>query len=132
MSEKILVVDDEKAYMELMVKHLTKRGYEVFGTIDPQEALKVFKEEGGFVVIVTDWMMPGMTGNELIIAAQEIDPTIQAIVITAYGEGIQTPTNIPGWGNFKHLDKPLYNISDLSHAVSYAIEFRQRLYPNKN
>lgn len=130
MNKKVLVVDDEKAYMNLMVSHLNKRGYEAVGTTDPKEGLEIFKKERGFAVIVTDWMMPELTGNELILAVQQIDPKVQAIVITAFGQDMQTPSSIPGWGNFKHLDKPLARMSELSEAVQKAIEFREKLYPD--
>ena len=131
MNEKILVIDDEEDYMQLMVVHLNKRGYNAVGFSDPKEALALFNKERDFVVIVTDWMMPGMSGNEIILRVQEIDPKTQAVIITAFGRNIKNPTRLPGWGNFPHLNKPLHKMTDLSEAVQYAIDFRAKLYPEQ-
>lgn len=127
MNEKILVVDDEKDFMLLMVRHLERNGYNALGATDPLHALEIFKKEGDFIVIVTDWMMPVMSGNDFILRAQEIDPMIQAIIITSAGESLRPPTGLPGWGNFRHLTKPLEKMSDLSKAVQFAIDFRSKL-----
>lgn len=129
MNEKVLVVDDNADYMQLMVRHLNRQGYNAVGRADPVEALALFKEEGDFMVIVTDWVMPEMKGDALIRAAQAFDPKIQAVIITAYAKGMKTPSGMGGWGNFKHLNKPLNKMSDLSAAVKYALDFRAVLYP---
>lgn len=129
MNEKVLVVDDNKDYMQLMVRHLKRQGYDVVGSSNPVEALALFKEEGDFMVIVTDWVMPEMKGDALIRQAQEFDPKIQAVIITAYAKGM-TPAGMEGWGNFKHLNKPLNKMSDLSKAVKYAIDFRAIVFPD--
>lgn len=130
MNDKILVVEDELTFMEMMVRHLKKRGYSVVGSSDPIEALEIFKKEGDFKVIVTDWSMPEMDGNQLIMAAQAIDPKVQAIIISTFESEVKGKSEQPGWGNFINLNKPLDRMSDLSYAVKMALEFRSMAFPD--
>jgi DNA-binding NtrC family response regulator len=85
MSKRVLVVDDEADFCRLMVLHLKRRGFDAVGTDDPQEAVTIVKEAGPgiFGVVVTDWMMPRMSGNELILNIVDIDPEVIPIAITA-------------------------------------------------
>lgn len=126
MRNKILVVDDEEDFLNLMLLHLKKRGFEAIGAPDGIVALEIFKREGDFAVIVTDWMMPNMSGNELVREAQNIDPNIQAVVITSASH-LRPLAGIPGWGNFPHLVKPLERMSVLSEAVQKALDYRNKL-----
>ena len=123
MSEKILVVDDEEDYLNVMMLHLKKRGYEVLGASDPFQALEIIEKRGfELSILVTDWMMPGMSGNELVRNAKKINPLIEAIVITAVGEmGL---TGKMGYGAFGYLVKPLKSMKELSLMVGQAIEKR--------
>lgn len=130
MSDKILVVEDEFVFMELMVKHLKKRGYTVVGSSKPLEALEIFKKEGDFKLIVADWSMPEMNGNQLIMAAQAIDPKVQAIMISTFESEVKGKSELPGWGNFTNLNKPLDRMTDLSYAVKMALEFRSMAFPD--
>lgn len=124
--DKILVVDDESDFLDLMILHLTKKGFNATGAPDGPTALELFKKEGDFAVIVTDWMMPNMSGNELVREAQRVDPKIQAVLITSASH-LRPLTGIPGWGNFPHLVKPLERMSELSNAVGKALKFRNSL-----
>jgi len=63
---RILVVDDEEAYRRLMAKHLERKGFEVESAGDGQTALAVLEGSEPFDVLVTDLMMPGMSGLELL------------------------------------------------------------------
>lgn len=130
MSGKILVVDDETEFMEIMCRHLKKWGYDTHGFLEPLKALVFFGKVGGFSVIVLDWDMPNLTGPQLVNKAQEIDSKTQAIIIMAFGENIRNGQNTgqPGWGYFKHLDKPLDQMTDLSDAVQTAIDFRAKVF----
>lgn len=121
---KVLVVDDEEDFLNLMLLHLRKRGFQATGATDPREALTILEEQvGKFAVIVTDWLMPNMSGNRLIRSARQIDPMMEAIMITSvYGMGSIAKL---GYGAFEYLDKPLKSMSALSEAVKRAIVFRE-------
>jgi putative nucleotidyltransferase with HDIG domain len=82
--EKLLIVDDEPAILELCTRFLTKEGYQVRAASNGQEALKTFGEEP-FDLLLTDIRMRGMSGFELIDAAKKKDPSIAIVVITGHG-----------------------------------------------
>jgi len=83
--EKIVVlVDDEISYIDLLEQLLSEHlACPVHGFTKPADALRAMP---GLNVglIVTDYQMPEMTGLELIGEVQKLDPTIPAVMITAY------------------------------------------------
>jgi two-component system, OmpR family, KDP operon response regulator KdpE len=70
MAERILVVDDEAQITRVLRTALTAQGYDVRAANDPEEALRTF-EEWAPDLMITDLMMPGMTGVELCRAARK-------------------------------------------------------------
>src|SRR5271163_782043 len=70
MAERILVVDDETQITRVLRAALSAQGYDVRSANDPVEALRVF-EEWVPDLMITDLMMPGMTGVELCRAARK-------------------------------------------------------------
>ncbi len=83
-SEKtILIVDDEAIIRDLCIKAI--KGYHLMEAGSGAEALDLF-DKGGIDVILTDVMMPGMDGIELLKQLKEKDPTIVVIVMTGFAE----------------------------------------------
>jgi DNA-binding NtrC family response regulator len=121
----VLVVDDEEDFLNLMLLHLRKKGFQATGVTDPEEALEILQaQQGEFAVIVSDWLMPRMSGNKLIRNARQIDPLMEAIMITSvYGMGSIAKL---GFGAFEYLDKPLKSMDELSETVMRAIIFREK------
>ena len=69
MLDKVLVVDDEEDYLNVMMLHLKRRGYEVLGAPNPFLALDIIEKQGsGISILVTDWMMPGNFLREINIS----------------------------------------------------------------
>ena len=79
----ILIVDDEAIIRDLCARAL--KGYRVVEAADGEEALQIF-EQGGIDVILTDVMMPGMGGIELLRRLKELEPTLVVIVMTGFAE----------------------------------------------
>lgn len=126
MDNKILVIDDDHDYLALMVMHLTRKGYQVESTTVVTSALELLGDRSNrFAVLVTDWMMPGMSGNNLVKLAKQIDPTIEAIVITAMGQmGLSGKLK---FGAFDYLTKPLNSMNELSEMVQRALNHRMKM-----
>lgn len=82
-AKNILIVDDEAIIRDLCIRAL--KGYGVMEARNGEEALAVFAK-GGVDVILTDVMMPGMDGIELLRRLKEIEPTIVVIVMTGLAE----------------------------------------------
>ena len=62
---KILIAEDENISRSLLKRTLEKWGYEVTATENGNEALEAF-QNNNFSIVITDWMMPGMDGIELV------------------------------------------------------------------
>ncbi|HMG27939.1 MAG TPA: response regulator, partial [Acidimicrobiia bacterium] len=79
----ILVVDDEPAIQDILTWSLTAEGYNVATASSGEEALTRFKEQD-FDVIVTDLVMPGLNGLDLLERSRVLNPRASVIVMTAY------------------------------------------------
>ena len=82
---RILLVEDEQDIRSLMVLHLRREGLELVEAADGDEALRAL-QQGGWSVLVFDWMLPGMNGLELIRAVRQQDPKTPILMVTAKAE----------------------------------------------
>ncbi len=121
---RILLVDDDLNILEVLKMRLELKGYEVVTASDPEEALALF-EEGDFDVVITDQRMDKMTGQELMLECQKIDPTTQIILFTAYGTIEQAVATVKA-GAFSYVTKPVDH-HDLALKIEKAIEKRDLL-----
>ncbi len=86
MSKKhILIVDDAKDILFLLMHSVKRLGpdYEVSTAMDGPSALKHIQNQR-FDLVITDYMMPGMTGLELVEKVHQISPDTQVVLMTAY------------------------------------------------
>jgi diguanylate cyclase (GGDEF)-like protein len=83
-ADRILVVEDHAATRMLLERILSKAGYEVTCAADGEEALEEFGKTF-FPVVITDWMMPGMSGIDLCrhMRKQELPGYVFIIILTA-------------------------------------------------
>lgn len=123
--ERVLVVDDNDAFRSLMATHLQRRSYEVESARDGLEALRVLREKGTFAVMVTDLMMPNMSGLELIREVRKFDEHLQVVVITAAATLETAISAMRADGAYDYLLKPLEVIGELSVAVERAAAHRR-------
>jgi len=92
---QILVVDDEPYVCDAVRMMLAFDGHQVETAASGKEALTAFAK-GKFDVVITDYAMPGMKGDELAIAIKSLSPEQPVVLITAYAEMLkseQTPLN---------------------------------------
>ncbi|MCD6173177.1 MAG: response regulator [Sulfurimonas sp.] len=80
---KVLFVDDEEDIREGTGIFLNKFFEDVTICSDGEEALKIFKKEGDFNLIISDILMPNMDGIEMMQEIRKINPDIFAIFLTA-------------------------------------------------
>lgn len=85
---RILVVDDERGIRLLLEKGLSGLGYEIQAVTDAKQALATFREHGHDLVI-TDIVMPGVTGWELVTYLRTIDTAVPIIVFSGYGRSLE-------------------------------------------
>jgi len=80
----LLVVDDEPELMAALCDAFREEGYDTTGFVDPAAALDTLRA-GGFDLLLSDMMMPGMNGIQLLQHAIEIDPNLVGIIMTGQG-----------------------------------------------
>lgn len=81
----ILVVEDEKLVRRGIEHMLAEREFEVIGVSNPNEALDVLRTRGDEIdLVLTDVILPGMSGPELVEAAREFVPGLSALFMSAF------------------------------------------------
>jgi CheY-like chemotaxis protein len=119
----ILVVDDEPLVCDAVKMMLTFDGHTVETANTGHEALGKF-QKGKFDVVLTDFSMPEMKGDELAAALKAQDPTQPVVMITAYAEMLQSSGN-PLTGVDFVLGKP-FLLENLREAITKATAARGR------
>jgi len=82
-SRRYLVVDDNQPLAENLAEILETSGAEVDVEIDPLAALRRLQARR-YTALVTDMRMPGLGGADLLAAARQSDPSLPALVVTAF------------------------------------------------
>ncbi len=100
----ILVVDDDSSILILATRAL--EGYRISAARDPNEALAIASQAPTLDLLITDFLMPSMTGSELVARIGELRPNVQVVVMTGHGN-ILEQENPPGWDRATHLPKPV-------------------------
>jgi signal transduction histidine kinase/ActR/RegA family two-component response regulator len=105
--ETILIVDDDAPLVPLAEEMLAALGYEAVGFDQSATALEAFRADPGrFDLVLTDDIMPEMTGTELADALHEIRPSLPVILMTAGGRPIPSH-RLQAAGIREVLRKPL-------------------------
>jgi two-component system response regulator PilR (NtrC family) len=115
---KILIVDDRSSMLELMKDILDREGYETVAVSSGDEALQQAKQ--AFDLLLTDIVMPGMGGMELIRAFQEASPNTASILITGHAS-VETARDAVDQGVYDYIVKPV-DREKLCSAVAKALE----------
>lgn len=86
-SERLLLVEDDRSVRELAERIFRERGYKVTATGEGREALRAFAAAPDEIdIVVTDLIMPGMSGRELVQAIHQIRPDLKALYVSGYTE----------------------------------------------
>ena len=112
---KILVVDDEPFVCDAVKMMLTFDGHEVETACNGKEALAMF-ENGKYDLVITDFSMPTMKGDELAAAIKAKSPKQPVVMITAYAEMLQSSGN-PLTGVDFVISKP-FLLENLREAIT--------------
>ena len=124
MTAKILVVDDEPlleyVILQLFRHQISTKELEFEFAINGVQALDKLKADGSFDLVLTDINMPEMDGLTLLENLPAIDPTLKAVVVSAYGDmpNIRIAMNR---GAFDFLTKPI-DFDDLKITINKTLD----------
>lgn len=117
--KKILVVDDEISVCKSIRQAIVTENYEVDTALSGEEALKKEKEKH-YDLIITDLMMPGISGLDLLKSLKKKRPEVNVIMITGY-PAIKTAVQSIKIGAFDYIPKP-FTPDDLRSLVLRAFK----------
>jgi CheY-like chemotaxis protein len=106
-SETILLVEDDEGVRRLLATTLARRGFRILDAAGPREALELFAEHGAEICLVlTDMVMPGMNGRELVTRLQTVRPELKVVYMSGYTNDVLIGTGAlrPGMA---FMQKPL-------------------------
>ncbi len=124
--KKILVVDDNTAFVELCMIILESAGYEVQGAYSGAQALSMLQQELPDLVLL-DVMMPGMSGFEVCRQARaEHDGSLQIVMYTADGRDATYQRSLEAGANgVLNKEVPVYEMANLLSSYLYPTEARR-------
>jgi two-component system response regulator HydG len=125
----VLVVDDDRANLDSVARIFQREGLATFSASNGTEALELLRKPE-VSVMVTDLMMPGMDGQELLKAARAIRPEVEVVLMTAYAT-VETAVAAMKDGAYDFITKPLKRHS-LVKAVQKALEKQALVAENKS
>lgn len=125
---KILLVDDEKPFVQTLMKRLKKRDVEIVAAYNGQEALERLAEDDSVEVVILDIKMPVMDGMTALKEIKSRYPLVEVIMLTGHAT---VETGIEGMkkGAFDYLMKPC-DMDQLIAKVQEAAE-RKRTHEQK-
>lgn len=117
MYEKVLIVDDEKDFLEAMGERISARGMDVTTSSSAEDALaKIDKET--YDAIILDFQMPGLDGIEALRAIKARKPELQIILLTGHAS-VQKSVEAMKEGAMDFIEKPA-DLDELTRKIKEA------------
>ncbi len=128
MKIRVLLVDDEKDFVETLAERLEVRGFEVKTCFSGNEALDLVQTHE-FDVIVLDVLMPGKDGIETLRDIKALNPLIHVIMLTGHGT-VETAIQGMKLGAYDYLLKPTETtelLEKITKAYTLKAEHEERI-----
>ncbi|MFQ5887586.1 MAG: response regulator, partial [Candidatus Hydrothermarchaeales archaeon] len=125
---RILITDDDVQIQKDLSEILGEDGYEVFSAGSGEEALEIMEREGAFDLVITDLMMPGMDGMELLTEIKKRNKDLPVVMVTAFAT-IDSAVEAMRKGASDYIAKP-FKINEVEMVAKRALEetrFREGL-----
>ncbi len=117
---KLLTIDDEVEFTDLIKNYFGPRGYEVYTANEGDEGLAMAKKEKPDICLI-DLKMPGLHGDEVLREILLDRPQAKCIMITASeGEG-KTRSKLIDMGAYTCFDKPITSLRELERKIEEAM-----------
>ncbi len=126
-SREVLVVDDEPDVRELLVEFLRSLDLKVASASDGRAAITAIEREPDrYWLILSDIMIPGADGLDVLSAAKAVNPALHVVIITGYAS-LDTAVKAVRLGAFDYLSKPftLGEIEMMIHRLGQRLELER-------
>jgi len=123
----VLVVDDEANILKVFAARLKRHGHSVLTSLTAEEALERLNRED-VDVLLSDYMLPGQSGMDLLGVARDSYPDLPVIMMTAYGS-IEMAVDAMKQGAYDYLTKPV-DYHEMCLLIDRALKERD-LVPSK-
>ncbi|MFO0596866.1 MAG: HD domain-containing phosphohydrolase [Myxococcaceae bacterium] len=124
--ERFLVVDDDATITEALSKVVASMGFAVVSHTDPRQAA----EERNIDLVITDFMMPHLSGVELLHKLKVHNPNAVRLLITAANDFKVAMKAVNDGEVFKLLSKP-WALADLRAAIDQSVQYARLIRENK-
>ncbi len=124
----ILLIDDEVSQLEALRHFLERRDHTVFTATDGETGVEVVRNQPVDLVF-TDLRMPGWDGHTVLRKIKALNPLVEVVVITAYGN-IEDAVEIMKDGAYDYLTKPV-DLDELETMLGRVSEKRQLVEENR-
>jgi two-component system response regulator HydG len=125
----ILIVDDEPGILDSLHKVFERESLRVITAHGGEEALDLLRREP-VSILLTDLVMPGMSGLDLLKASRSVSPETETILMTAYGT-VENAVEAMRQGAYDFVIKP-YKRAHVVRAVTKALEKRNLVQENRS
>src|SRR5690606_26324796 len=119
---KILIIEDDTAFCQMLQKFLTRQGFDVSSAYSIQEA-ETQLESSNFEVILSDVRLPKGNGVTLLPQVKKQSPTTQVILMTGYAE-VKTAVSAMKKGAFDYISKP-FTPEEMLTVINNALSIGQ-------
>ncbi len=120
---RILLVDDEIYFLDVLTKRMTRRGFKVTTANNGDEAVQVLRNND-FDIVVLDLKMEGMDGIEILKIFKKMVPDLPVIMLTGHGSQIAEEEGLK-YGVSDYLSKP-YEFEKLIRKI-YSLLNKDRI-----
>ncbi len=118
---RVLLVDDEKDFIQTLTKRLEVRGLTVSSATRGEDALNLTRQKN-FDIVVLDLSMPGMDGLETLKKIKAKDPEVEIVMLSGHGT-VKSSAEAIKLGAEDFLEKPV-DIQDLLDKIGEAKDKR--------
>ena len=125
-----MIIDDEEAILDIMAMTLADEGYDLHTASSAKEGLSILKKSPDFSLIISDQMMPGMTGVQFFTEAREICPNAMRVLLTGYADIDAIIQAINSGGIHLYLTKPWHK-DELLLSINQMLSKAELLIENR-
>ena len=111
------LIDDESRFLKTIAQRLRLRGLDVSTATNGPDAIALAREQP-FDVALLDLKLPGMDGSQVLGALKQLDPLLEAIILTGHGS-LRSAVELSQMGAFSYLPKP-YELEQLLDTLTRA------------